>query len=448
MGKSKSIVRLAILALSLSIVSLLAGCQKRSGPFRPPHPLLHTIWRTFGPSHTMDVHGAGAQRSDPKTGRVEDYPSGGHGPQGDIQRVYNYARCVRGISSPTASYSIVSTGQASCYDDGKLGEIPCPREGEPFAGQDGYYSKLSKPDLSYQIIEHADGDVVLDKNTGLMWTRSFDRSLWQNRNYAAKRRKDGGYTDWRVPTIKELYSLIRFNGRTGDAPPWSTITPRDAIPYIDNQSFHFEYPTYPSRFIDAQYISSTDYGGKVMEHDLCFFGLNLADGRIKCYPQSGNLSNPAYYIRFVRNTQKTGYGENHFIEGRNGTIQDTATGLTWMKMDSGDIQFSHQLEKTKKKDGSLDFPEALQFCEDLTFAGKTDWRLPDAKELQSIVDYSRSPDATDSASLDPVFKISPIVNEAGDGDFPAFWSSTTHLDGPRPGKRAIYILFGRGMGSM
>lgn len=38
-----------------------------------------------------DVHGAGAQRTDPKSGE----PSYGFGPQGDVRRVYNYVRFVR-----------------------------------------------------------------------------------------------------------------------------------------------------------------------------------------------------------------------------------------------------------------------------------------------------------------------------------------------------------------
>jgi hypothetical protein len=42
----------------------------------------------------LDVHGAGAQRSDPKVGNPADYPQG-HGPQGDAIRIYNYVRLVR-----------------------------------------------------------------------------------------------------------------------------------------------------------------------------------------------------------------------------------------------------------------------------------------------------------------------------------------------------------------
>ncbi len=43
----------------------------------------------------MDVHGAGAQRSDPKAG-VPANEKDGFGPQGDARRSYNYVRCVRG----------------------------------------------------------------------------------------------------------------------------------------------------------------------------------------------------------------------------------------------------------------------------------------------------------------------------------------------------------------
>ena len=42
----------------------------------------------------IDVHGAGAQRSDPKAGNPADFPNG-FGPQGDAIRIYNYVRLVR-----------------------------------------------------------------------------------------------------------------------------------------------------------------------------------------------------------------------------------------------------------------------------------------------------------------------------------------------------------------
>jgi len=48
----------------------------------------------------MDVHGAGAQRSDPKVGDPANWPHG-HGPQGDVIRIYNYVRLVRDAGGAT-----------------------------------------------------------------------------------------------------------------------------------------------------------------------------------------------------------------------------------------------------------------------------------------------------------------------------------------------------------
>jgi len=48
-----------------------------------------------GDYHLVDVNGAGAQRSDPKAGDPAMFPHG-RGPQGDVIRIYNYVRLVRG----------------------------------------------------------------------------------------------------------------------------------------------------------------------------------------------------------------------------------------------------------------------------------------------------------------------------------------------------------------
>jgi hypothetical protein len=64
----------------------------------------------------MNAHGAGAVRSDPKTGNPAAYPDG-KGPQGDEIRIYNYARCVRGgnvkpkISGPSLNTKLTNPGK-------------------------------------------------------------------------------------------------------------------------------------------------------------------------------------------------------------------------------------------------------------------------------------------------------------------------------------------------
>jgi len=67
--------------------------------------------------------------------------------------------------------------------------------------------------------------------------------------------------------------------------------------------------------------------------------------------------------------------------------------------------------------------------------------------LQSIVDYTRSPDTTRSPAIDPVFNCTAITNEAHHADYPFYWSATTH-GGLMGGGAAMYVAFGRAAGWM
>ena len=102
-----------------------------------------------------------------------------------------------------------------------------------------------------------------------------------------------------------------------------------------------------------------------------------------------------------------------------------------------------------KKDSpkSMNWQEALKYAENLNYASYSDWRLPNAKELHSIVDYTRSPDTTHSAAIDPVFQVTSITNQDRARDYPYYWTSTTHAS-LYSGGAAVYIAFGRALGFM
>ncbi len=331
-----------------------------------------------------------------------------------------------------ADTAVVDTDQDACYDTS--GAITCPAEGQSFHGQDAQYDG-DQP----QYQDNGDGTIT-DLVTGLMWQQGFTQSTWANAPAAAASATTGGHTDWRVPTTKELYSLMLFSGVQGNAPPEQADPPADAVPFIDTDAFDFEYGS--PRYIDAQYVTDTAYTGYVFGNQLAFFGVNFADGRIKGYPQSGGPGGGVWYARYVRGGAD--YGVNAYEDNGDGTVMDGASGLQWLQADSGDPAFAALLSGYTYQDGSLNWQEALDFAENLVFAGRDDWRLPDAKELHSIVDYTRSPQATGTAAIDPIFDISSIITEAGDSDWPHVWSSTTFL----PGSDAIYIAFGEGRGYM
>lgn len=51
--------------------------------------------------------------------------------------------------------------------------------------------------------------------------------------------------------------------------------------------------------------------------------------------------------------------------------------------------------------------KAIKYCEDLEFAGFTDWRLPNVNEAISIVDFSKTPDSENALFKDGFKKIIP-----------------------------------------
>ena len=343
--------------------------------------------------------------------------------------------------SAALPYPIVATGQSKCYDN--RGEIPPPGPAEPFYGQDAQFQNHP---ASYTL--GADGLTVRDNVTGLTWQRGPDTDgdgalttrdkLTLARAQALPARLNaarfGGFNDWRLPSIKELYSLFDARG-TDPSGPMAMDTSR-LTPFIDTRYFKFAYgdPRGGERVIDSQYASSTLYVGRSVNGAGKLFGVNFADGRIKGYDlQMRGGMEKTFFVLCVRGNP--GYGGNNFHSNGDGTVTDRATGLMWAKADSG---------------RGMNWREALAWARQRNaerFLGRNDWRLPSVKELQSLVDYTRSPDATRSPAIDPVFDCTPITNEAHQVDYPFYWSGTTH-GGLRGGAAAMYVAFGRAAGWM
>ena len=328
---------------------------------------------------------------------------------------------------PSPTFPIVDTDQAICFDTSTC--LACPVAGWPFAGQDAQVVG-AKP--AYR--DNGDGTVT-DLVTGLHWQKdpgakqSYAQAIAGGDAFTL-----AGYDDWRVPTIKELYSLIRFNGEDPSGIEGSDTS--GLVPFLDTAAFVFSYgdTSAGQRLIDSQWVTSTVYTGTVFGGQECFFGVNFADGRIKCYPTSGGgRSQAGYYALYVRGPAS--YGVNAFADNGDGTVTDKATGLTWQQADSG---------------AGMTWQDALAHCEALALAGYDDWRLPNAKELQGLVDYTRSPDATASPAIDPILSCTGITNEAAQPDFPCYWTSTTHVNGTagHQGANAAYVAFGRALGYM
>uniref|UniRef100_UPI0040476E6D Lcl C-terminal domain-containing protein n=1 Tax=Mariniflexile sp. TaxID=1979402 RepID=UPI0040476E6D len=355
------------------------------------------------------------------------------------------------LSTNENSYVQVATGQISLYnEDGNI--VTDLKPTDSLFGQDANYLKGKK--MAYQ--NNGDG-AIKDLNTGLVWqeiptSEGFD---WQGAKEYCENLELGGYDDWRMPTAKELFSISDF---------------REGWPYLDTTYFSLVNNENVDK--SEQYWTSNKYVGHTEEGQYtAAFGVNHATGHIKAYPgeaptdmkdrkgpqhsgsgsqgtkkegqeEKGNrppppgngerpMGNPM--LKHVRAVRGAIYGTNVFVDNSNKTITDNATGLMWSKNDSGK---------------GLNWKNALTYAENSELAGYTDWRLPNVKELEGIVDYSFAPDAKDvtkdKAAIDPVFNCSEISNENRDKDYPYFWSSTSaHFQKGKPYYYAWYVSFGR-----
>ena len=91
-------------------------------------------------------------------------------------------------------------------------------------------------------------------------------------------------------------------------------------------------------------------------------------------------------------------------EDEDGTVTDNLTGLMWTK-DAQQIP------------GIMNWSDAVNACNDLIFADYDDWRLPNVRELHSLIDYG---------TFDP--DVLPIGHPFTNVQPHWYWSSTTEAD--------------------
>lgn len=268
---------------------------------------------------------------------------------------------------------VPETGQSLCYNNSE--KITCPRANRNFFGQDANYHtswiSFVKLDSAGNTLpdDAAEWSMIRDNVTGLTWeVKTGDGSVrdssntytWHDSDPQTNGGKEGtpgdgtdtedftkalnsvsfgGFSDWRLPTAKEL----------------SYIVSRGAY----DPAVHTAY--FPRTEPSAYWTSDTD--------------ANFPDDAWRVNFVNGSLfstyKSEACHARAVRGG-KSGIPETPVING-DGTVTYTEAGLMWQQ---------------ERSETPITWEEALAYCRNLSLAGHEDWRLPNINELHWLADYT------------------------------------------------------------
>ncbi len=284
----------------------------------------------------------------------------------------------------------IKTGQTQCWD--ALGS-PLPCAG---TGQDGEYQAGRDADFTgpTQHPTYTSDYTTTDNATGLVWkscseglsgascgsgaTTAMDWSTATAACDALNSANSGsgyaGRTDWQLPDIQQLETIIDYSGNSPSiyAPTFPATTAGDG-------------------WSASAYGPFTDTGWFV----------NFIHGTVK----EGFRD----YDRFARCVSP---GLSHagpvFTDNGDSTVTDRATGLVWQQCAKGRAGAGCATGTADE----VNWTDALNYCNSLGLAGRS-WRLPNVNELKSILDRTTFNPAIDTA-----------VFPSAEGDY---WSASTYV---------------------
>ena len=238
----------------------------------------------------------------------------------------------------------ICTGQKKCYNNAQ--EITCPSSSSAgWYGQDPQYTSKCKA-RSFVTKSYSNQSVVIDNNSGLMWQQEMsDYPTWGYAKNYCDNLTYAGFDDWRLPTSLELFTIHNIGSDSVETnfQASSSLWSSDKDVTNDNKAWRFHGGS----------ISSLDYNNNAGV--LCVRGTTMPSSTLTSSTNNGDV-----------------------------IVTDNKTGLIWQKTISSN---------------SFAYVNALAYCQNLEYAGYSDWRLPNRNELASLVNYKKSNPASNFPNM-------------------------------------------------
>jgi hypothetical protein len=300
----------------------------------------------------------------------------------NIKNISGVAITRYNFSFTTGTKNIVpklKTGQTESYNE--LGES------NTTIYDDGHYATTIGTTRS--LSRNTTTGIVTDAGTTLSWiddaTATSITKNWTDLQTYCSGLNTGSKT-WRIPTMKEL-SLIADKSRGGitNASIFNTFT---NIAHAENTS--------------AYWTSNLDPDDVNLSYAFLFYD-GIDQGAAADHNTSLLLN-----IRCVSGTPTTSGG---FVrDDVKEIVMDTSSGLMWQDNETTSLKWSDSTD--------INNPDSIKYCENLTLAGFTDWRIPNYNELLSTLEMKNYDiTATQPVYISPAFKYKSATS---------YWTSTTY----------------------
>jgi hypothetical protein len=277
----------------------------------------------------------------------------------------------------------LETDQTECYNEAGH-PVPCAG-----SGQDAESNRIQ--DHQPERFEVRD-DVVADRATGLVWNQhaspaTFPMSWAEAFDYIDRLNRSAyhGIANWRLPCRRELFSLVSHQQINPALP--------DGHPFTDVFSGYYWTSSTCRRLPDQAWYVHLG-GGRIYR--------GMKHGAYMLWPVTGPQQHEAPEV-------------NRFVAG-SVTVLDRLTGRVWLR------SFDAMARPLK-------WEQALAAIDTLNTqraGGYADWRLPNIRELESLVDLNRH---------SPALAVDHPFAQVAEG----YWSSTTSTYE----KRYAWVLYPR-----
>lgn len=232
--------------------------------------------------------------------------------------------------------------------------------------------------LAVRFVPDAANEIVKDNDTGLIWMY-YDVwnpvKLYANQAIAyCEGLTYAGFSDWRLPRIDELLTIINYSKRRPASYPELDNIPRASTSLV--------------------------FGSSTIVNGHFYFWADVALDGIVVATEGNNVAPSTQYVR-PRCVRLGPFWERpglRLTSNTASTVLDPYSKNIWQKSDSDTVR---------------DWLEAEEYCQALEIDGYSDWRLPTVYELAGILDYSEyNPD------------VSPMLSSVFTGHLGRYWSGT------------------------